>query len=355
MFTPHPTEIGHCQSRHIVPVAKIFDATPDCYPATIKRLASVRFVNRCLRFIVAVGWIFCWQTGPAIVRAATQEVVFRAAENSTIDWFEINNPAIHGTLKVTNAPYDNTTPLNAAVVDVGRNRLVYDSATDNPQGYAISLAGLQLVPNSATPVTITSLGAWPDAGDNAGYRKADGQVYYHPSDSDQLRQLEFGPTGMITGFTAIGNFNGGDAPESVSGGDLDFSANGSLWLSGHNDNDVSKLWDFDFASLDAISTITLPHIYNGMTFNSAGDTLYGYDATSGQYGTVNTTTGAFSQVLDTDLAFFGSYGDLATGTTNIAIVPEPASLGLLGLGGIALSAFRSLTFISARRRAGGRK
>lgn len=274
--------------------------------------------------------------GSTPARAAAQEVVFRVGTDAVLDWFVIDNPSIHGTLDVTNAPYASGTPLNAAAVDLGRDRLLFETATATAQGYAISLAGLQLLPNKATPVTVTALGTWPDGGDNAGYRKADGQIYYHPNATDQLRQLDFGPTGLITGSTVVGNFNGNGTPNSITGGDIDFSSNGSIWLSGIDENSVPKLWNFDFTTLNAITAISLNNNYNGMTFNAEGDTLYGYKAQTGNYGIINTTTGAFQSVLDTDTTLFGLGGDLATGTANITIVPEPASLSLMALAALPL-------------------
>jgi hypothetical protein len=200
--------------------------------------ARTRTANCRSWFVVAaVAWLFA--TGSAPVQATTQEVVFRVGDNASIDWFAIDDPAsMHGTLNVTNAPYDNTTQLNSAAVDLSLNRLVYGTNTGTVQGYAINLTGLNLVQNGVTPVTLTALGLWPGGGvnDNAGYRKNDGKVYFHPKGSDQLRTLDFDPiTGLITGVTNVGKFNGSNAPNSITGGDIDFSADGSIWLSGDND------------------------------------------------------------------------------------------------------------------------
>ncbi len=265
------------------------------------------------------------------VQAATHEIIFRVGGSASIVWFDENNPSLRGTLNVTNAPYANGASVNGAAVDLGRNRLIFDSSD---VGYAISLAGLQLVPNAATPVTVTSLGTWDSAGDNAGYRKTDGQVYYHPNGSTELRTLNFGPTGLITGFTVVGNFSG---PTAITQGDIDFDANGSIWMSGVNQNGDSRLWHYDPTTLNPLSTFSMSHVYSGLGFNAAGTTLYGYLRATGQYGIVDTTTGGFTSILDTDQAFFGVGGDLTTGLA-MTVVPEPASLSLCVLGIACLSA-----------------
>jgi hypothetical protein len=287
--------------------------------------------------IAAVAWLGLAGVSQAQVM---QEVVFRVGDNASIDWFVINNPTIHGTLNVANAPYPSTDGLNAAAVDVNRNRLVFN---DPANGYAISLAGLQLIAGGGTPVTVSSLGTYPDLSYSAGYRKTDGQLYYIPDQTIQLKQLNFNPTtGTITGATVFGNFTGG--PTAIHGGDLDFAANGSIWVTGDNQNGQPRLWNFDGTTLNALSVIVTPNFYNGITFNAAGDTLFGYQATTGQYGVIDTTTGVFQTVLDTDTTFFGVNGDLATGTAIVVSgIPEPSTLGLgtaAAIGGAVLACRR---------------
>jgi hypothetical protein len=162
--------------------------------------------------------------------------------------------------------------------------------------------------------------------DVSGYRKIDGQVYYHPQASDELRRLDVGPTGQITGFTAIGNFNGTATPNSITGGDIDFAADGAVWVTGNNDTGNPRLWGFDFNSLNQLVNVATTDQYNGITFNAAGDTLYGYRDTTGQYGIIDRATGGFQSVVATDLSVFGVGGDLATGTLIVMQVPEPSAL-----------------------------
>jgi len=218
-------------------------------------------------------------------------------------------------------------------VDITRNRLIYDddaAAGGTNQAYAISLNNIQLTPHAATPVTVTSLGSWVGSGNNSGWRKADNQFYYFVDGTTQLHTLTFGPTGLITGDPLVGNFTG---PTAMTGGDIDFDSNGSIWVSGTNSSGEPRLWNFDFGTLDAISTLSPNSLYNGMTFNAEGTTLYGYTDTNGEYGSINLSTGAFQSVLQTDPAFFGGGGDLATGTEEIVLpaVPEPNQLGIFGL------------------------
>ncbi len=243
------------------------------------RNARRRFSLVLLATSACIG--FAW-AAPA--QAATHEVVFfcRADANANLVWFDINDPTVRGTLNVTNAPYVNNAPLNGAAIDLARNRLIYDIDGEGT-GYAISLAGLQLIPNAATPVIATNLGIWDSAGDNAGYRKTDGQVYYHPNGATgtELRRLSFGPAGEITGFTVVGNFSG---PTAITQGDIAFDASGSIWLAGVNQNGDSRLWNYDPTTLNPISTLSMPHVYSGLAFNAAGNTLYGDLRATGQYG-----------------------------------------------------------------------
>lgn len=253
----------------------------------------------------------------------THDVVFKVGANSGIEWFEIDNPAVAGTIQVANAPYASNSELNGAVVDAARNRLIFVTQTSSA-AYSIDLTGLQLLQNGATVVNVTPLGIAPGLTTDAGYNKGNGQVYYRPEDTDELRYLNFDSVGTITGYTSVGTMQGTtQAPLTpfMQGGDLDFDASGSLWLTGDNSTGGPRVWNFDPTTLQLISVVTAPYEYRGMIFDAAGQTMYGYTDSTSQYGIINPTTGQFQTVLDTDVNSFGDGGDLAEATATI--VPEP--------------------------------
>ncbi len=185
----------------------------------------------------------------------THDVVFKVGTNSSINWFEIDNPSVGGTITVTNQPYANTDDLNTVVIDISRNRLMYvdDTGPGNP-AYAINLTGLTLVPGAATSVTVSSLGDWAQGNDNAGYSKADGRVYYHVYNSIELRYLNFDASGNISGYTTVGNFNGASfMTQTIRAGDLDFDSSGNIWVSGINSGSDPRLWSFNPTTLTVIT------------------------------------------------------------------------------------------------------
>jgi len=260
----------------------------------------------------------------------TADVAFKVGDNASIDWFEIANPSVGGTITIASQPYSGSDNLNSAVVDASRNRLIYidDSNLSSP-AYAISLTNLQLVPNKATPAQASSIGDWPGGNDNAGYSKANGQVYYHVYGSDQVRTLNFEPDGMINGFTIVGTLNGSSfTTPSVTAGDIDFDSSGTLWISGVNSGGGNRLWSFNPTTLTVMRNVDPVHACSGIAFDAAGTTLYGFDGLTGKYGIVDETTGNFKTVLETSTTLFGGSGDLAEGMETI-VVPEPSSLGII--------------------------
>jgi hypothetical protein len=252
----------------------------------------------------------------------THEVAFKVGSNGGIDWFEIDNPSVNGTLQVNSPPYASNSQLNAAVVDVARNRLVFAVQSTNA-AYSIALAGLQLLQNGATAVSASSLGTAAGLTTAAGYNKTNGLIYYRPETSDEIRTLNFDSNGFITGYTSVGTMQGSGLTTYMTGGDLDFDSSGSLWLTGSNSTGGARVWNFDPSTLQLISVVTAPHEYQGMTFDAAGQNMYAYDDASFQYGTINTATGGFQTILATNVNQFGDGGDLADATETIVTVPEP--------------------------------
>src|SRR5262249_2318306 len=122
-------------------------------------------------------------------------------------------------------------------------------------------------------------------------------------------------------------------PDAVTGGDLDFSSTDKLWMSG-TDVGGNHLWRYGTgAGLPAELDVLTAALYNGITFGSTRTGLYGFRATTPEYGIINQTTGVLT-VLSTDPLFAGP-GDLTTGAfyDSFASVPEPGIWGLMTLAG----------------------
>jgi hypothetical protein len=275
-------------------------------------------------FIFSVA-IVCWLASLASATVST-DVVFKVGTNSSIDWFEINNPSVGGTITVANQPYAHSQALNAAAVDIATNQLIYDAYGP---AYGISLTGLTLVPNTATVVSVASLGTWPNGDDNAGYSKTTGLVYYHVYGSDVLQYLNFNTDGTISGNTTVGTLHGGGfVTPSITSGDLDVDASGNIWIAGLNSASNPRLWSFDPTTLENEANLDPTDNYSGIAFDSSGTTLYGYSTDTDQYGIINQTTGDFQTVLMTSSSLFGDAGDLTEATVSVA-VPEPSFLAPL--------------------------
>jgi hypothetical protein len=268
--------------------------------------------------------------------AITHEVAFKVGMNGGIAWFEIDNPAVTGTLQVNNTPYPSNSQLNAAAVDVARNRFIF-TVQSTSAAYSVDLTGLQLLQNRSTVVNVTAIGVGPGLTTAAGYNKADGRIYYRPENTDEIRYLNFDSVGTITGYTSVGIMHSiPQAPLTpyMQGGDIDFDASGSLWLTGDNSSGGPRLWNFDPTTLALINVITAPFEYRGMTFDAAGRNMFGFIDSTSQYGIINTTTAGFQTVLTTD-ANFNDVGDLADwATATIVTVPEPFILSPLVLVGV---------------------
>lgn len=266
----------------------------------------------------------------------THDVAFKVGTNGSIIWFEIDDPSISGTLQVTNAPYPDTDALNAATVDISRDRLIYDDDTNlnDVQSYAINLAGLQLLQNGTTPVTTVSLGVWPGGGPSAAYSQAGGQVYYLAIGTENVRYLDFNSSGQITGYTSVGSLSGNGLTTSIDRGDIDFDASGNLWVTGYNSSGTARLWEFNSSTLELSNVVSTGNTYNGMVFDSSGQTMYAYDDATAQYGVVNTSTGGYQTVLATDSTRFADLGDLAQTMATILTVPEPTCLPITAIAGL---------------------
>lgn len=269
------------------------------------------------------------------------EVVFRVGGNSQIIWFDINTPSINGSLDIsTNGFFGASGGLNAAIWDPVRLRLVFTnlSAGTPLPWYAIDMAGQPLVTGSSVNVTsrLSLIGNPVIGGGNisvpqGGYRPLNGGYYILEASSDRTYLLNQNGLGNLTSSTLFGNLNGISAPDGVTGGDLDFSSTDKLWMSG-TELGVSHLWRFGTgAGLPAEFNVVTAALYNGITFDSTRNVLYGFRATTQEYGIINQSTGTLT-VISTDPLFAGP-GDLTSGVTydSFASVPEPSTWAFLCL------------------------
>lgn len=291
------------------------------------------------------GWLLL---GAALHAQTPTEVVFRVGAGSQVVWFDINTPSINGTLDIsTNGFFGASGGLNAALWDPVRLRLVFTNLLAGAPlpWYAIDMAGQPLVAGSSVNVVARlsfigspAIGAGNVTVPQGGYRPADGGYYILEASSDRTYRLNQNGAGNLVSSTLFGNLNGGSAPDGVTGGDLDFSSADKLWMSGA-ELGSNHLWRFGTgAGLPAELDVATGPLYNGITFDSARSTLYGYRATTQEYGIINQATGSLT-VLSTDPIFAGQ-GDLTTGVTydSFASVPEPGACLLVALAAAGLAA-----------------
>lgn len=309
---------------------------------------------RYMIFAWAGMFLFCNS-----IRAQTPtEVVFRVGGSSQIVWFDINTPSINGSLDIsTNGFFGASGGLNAAIWDPVRLRIVFtnlSSGTPLPW-YAIDMAGQALIPGSSVNVTSRlsfignpTIGTGNISVPQGGYRPSTGGYYILEASSDRTHLLNQNGVGTLVSSTLFGNLNGTSAPDGITGGDLDFSSTDKMWMTG-TELGVSHLWRFGTgAGLPAELDVVTAALYNGITFDSTRTVLYGYRATTQEYGIINQSTGGLS-IISTDPLFAGP-GDLTSGVTyeSFASVPEPGTWAMIGL--VSVGAIGSGYYVRRERR-----
>lgn len=286
-------------------------------------------------------------TGEAAHAAVSSMEVAFAIQGNQLTWFGVQDPSIQGTLSDIGLPASFNG--NALAYDNDRNRLLFvngGEGNDRPL-WSVSLAGVTLVAGGATdagPASATGNLTFSTEWSLAGASYYDGS-YYAPRQGDTvLRKVDFDGAGNVSGqvnITLPGNAN-------LRLGDMDFDADGGLWVVGQNNANTNRLWYYPNGANAAgtVEAINSPQFYNGIFFNEAKTAMYGYSTEAGaapanSYGSIDYSDGdgigsGQMTVLYTGTPF-NQGGDLSSGfTMNVDIVPEPGSIALMGLLGSGL-------------------
>ncbi len=284
---------------------------------------------------------------PFCAYADQQEIAF-SIQGTQLTWFEVNNPALQGNLNFT-APAA-LTDGNALAYDNINNRVLFvdDNDAINHPLYAVNLAGVTFTPGVNQNVTLNNLGnlTFQNAQGLFGADFYNGSYYAHIQGTDRLVKQDFTIAGALNGaFTSI-DLPGGDLTQYL--GDIAFNhltGATDLYISGDNANQIptaanARLWHYTTSNGTTFTqqtTVSPNQIrYNGIFFSQVSGKLYGYRLGNDDFGTIDPATGAFTQT-STGMGGipFTSGGDLGPGPV-VNVVPEPSTLSMLGLGGLAL-------------------
>lgn len=269
--------------------------------------------------------------------AVLTEVAF-SIQGSALTWFAVNDPANQGTIALSGLPggFD----ANSLALDTSRNRLLFVNGNplQNQTIYSVDLSSMVLNPGAAVAGTATSVGNFSFGSPQQllGGSFYNGFYYALRNDSDTLIRIGFDAAGAAISQTAI------DLPgtRTMNLGDLAFDASGNLIISGFNAAGTTagddRFWRYSTADGGlSFTELTAPispagDRFNGIGYDAAGTTLFGYRTSAQTYGVINPDTGT-STVTFTGSPF-NNPGDLSSAGL-VLVVPEPSS-ALLLLGGL---------------------
>jgi len=173
-------------------------------------------------------------------------------------------------------------------------------------------------------------GTLAGSGSTASAAFYDSKYYYINQGSDDLRATTFNPDGTISSNSLVAsNFTG--SGKNFSFGDIAIDSEGILYGSAGPTTGGSEFFKIDLSdNTYSVINTTTPHMQ--LAFGGDG-ALYAHNAGNGYFYSVNTADGTPTQIVwDSRQTVLGS----VTGKFTDLAVPEPASMLLLGLGGLFL-------------------
>ena len=286
---------------------------------------------------------FLLTSSATFAQSLQMEVAF-SIQNNDLTWFNIANPNIQGSISVTGIP---DIQGNALAYDSDRNRLLFVAGGDaaNRPLYGVDLNGITLWSGqSVNAGAVKNLGniSTPGTPQLLGASYAYGSYYTLSDASDSLIRMTFDSSGNLLTQNGI-NLPTPNDPNMYLG-DIAFDSNNDLWISGFNSTDAGinddRVWHYsstDGNTFTHVGTLSPAGTrYNGILIDS-DDVLWGYRSPTQTYGSLDTTTGAFTVTYTGSP--FGDAGDLTNGFL-IGVAPEPSS-SFLVLIAMSLFVYRS--------------
>ncbi len=287
---------------------------------------------------------------PATVVSAADPVYVYGTQRTTGDIWEIDvaNQTYNRLVDISTLfpvtpainPIDGSSP-NGNALDIATMRFYFASFRDpgSPPSVSIAVSELYFI-DLDTPTSIIYAGQLNGHASDATFY--DGKYWYIGHGTDELQQVNLNPDGTIASeVTAATDISTGiDNTTGYLGfGDIAFDLDGMLYVSATLRNSSNAILRFPFGTYDMSASVFTDLGNNSgvqLAFGS-DDILYGHSAGSGDFFTIDTTTGVMSSAIPG----FSSgmlFGDLASGheadpsisvdkNTEPAIFEGRASLG----------------------------
>jgi hypothetical protein len=270
------------------------------------------------------------------VRAASSYLfqVTNSGLVSTLDVDNVTQPV--GTYQITGL--NSSDLVNAASFDPNTNRLYY--VNNLSQSNQSQLDYVQLNAQGGV-VSQNTIGILPSqVNDSLGADFYEGRVWVSQNNTNMV--YGFDPNHLSSGPITLTLPTPAGSNAQLSLGDLTFNDSSHIMFIAGNLNGTNFpafIYEYSLSSADT-PTLIASRIYtnnssdprfNGVIFNQGTDILYGYNNTTGQLYTIDTSTLTIASDLGSNPALFQG-GDLA-GFSPIGIaVPEPSSIVCLSAG-----------------------